>query len=166
MIAAALISESVIDRSTFLAASKQVTGENHITEVDRCPGLSRLADELNILRDFTGGQDVDMSTAVTMLGFMVVGHCKEVDEFLQYTRGLPYCETKRTEMGIRCVVVTGAVCDWQRSVIEGNRWTLERSGLRRVFNEMHALFCQKGLSYLFDDFRTVHNGNILMLEHK
>ena len=149
-----------------MPAAQQVTGENHITAVDQRPSLSRLADELNILRDFVGGQDIDMSTAVTMMGFLVVGHAKEVDEFLQYTRGLPYCETRRTEMGIRCVVVTGAICDWQRTIIEGNRWTLERSSLRACFNQMYRLFCQKGMAGLFDDFKPVHRGNILMLEKK
>lgn len=166
MIAAALISESVIDRGTFMPAAQQVTGENHVTEVDQSPRLSRLCDDMGILQDFTGGQLVDMTTAVTMLGFLVAGHSEEVSEFLQYTRGLPYCETNRVERGVRCVVVTGAVCDWQRSIIEGNRWSIERSSLRRCFNEMFHLFCQKGLGYLFSDFKPVTKNGILMLEKK
>lgn len=166
MIAAVLISESVIDRGQFMPAAQQVTGKNHVTGVDEKPALSSLLDDLHILEDFAGDFNGEMSTAITMMGFMVVGHSKEVDEFLEITRGLPYCETKHTEIGIRCVVVTGSVCDWQRAIIHGTRWTLERSSLRTCFSAMYQLFCQKGLSYLFSDFKAVDRSGVLLLEHK
>lgn len=149
-----------------MPAAKQITGENHVTGVDARPSPSRLLDDMSILQDFVGGASVDMSTAVTMMGFLVAGHCEEVDEFLEITRGLPYCETVRNERGIRCVVVTGAVCDWQRAIIEGNRWTLERSSIRSCFNSLYHLFVQKGLGYLFTDFRPVDHGGIMLLEKK
>ncbi len=166
MISAVLITESVLDRGTFMPTAKQITGENHVTDVDANPNLSRLLDDMSILQDFAGGGSVDMSTAVTMMGFLVAGHALEVDEFLEITRGLPYCETGRTEMGVRAVVVTGAVCDWQRAIIEGNRWTLERSSLRTCFNSMYHLFTQKGLGYLFSDFRPIQKNGIFLLEKK
>lgn len=162
MIESILVSESVIDRGAFMPNAKQVTGKNHVTDVDAKPALSRLLDDLHILEDFGGG----MASAVTMLGFLVVGHAKDVDEFLEITHGLPYCETNRTEIGIRSVVVTGAVCDWQRAIIHGTRWTIERSSLRACFSSMYSLFTQKGLSYLFDDFQAIDKGGILLLEHK
>jgi hypothetical protein len=146
--------------------AKQVTGQNHVQPADAEPRASRLGDDLHILEHFVGHGSIDSGTCVTNLGFLVVGHDQDVAEFLQITRGMPFCETYHTEIGIRCLLVSGSVCDWQRAAIDGNRWTLERSTQRRVWNAIYHQLVQLGLGHLFHDFRPVTKEGVLLLEVK
>ena len=148
-----------------MPSAQKFTGVNHVTEVDRRPGLSRLADDLSILRSFAD-YPLDLATSVSHMAFMVAGHDEEVDCFIELTRGMSHCDGGATETGLRCVVVAGSVFDWRRAIIEGNKMTPERSSLRVCFNGLYQTFIQKGLGKLFEEFRPVRKGDVMLLEKK
>ncbi|MCI0564797.1 MAG: hypothetical protein MN733_40540, partial [Nitrososphaera sp.] len=120
MITMALIAESVIDRSVFMPAAKNVTGMNHVTDVDRSTGLSQLVDDLTILRGFHGDQSCTLEQATMYVTFLVAGFSEDIEEFIAYTRGMPHFDTTRIERrGVRCVVVSGNLDQWATATIAG-----------------------------------------------
>ena len=166
MIRLALISETVLIRSTFMPATREITGDNHVTEVDRRPGPSQLADDLTILRDFHGS-DSNLEQATTYVGFLVAGFSEDVEEFIAYTRGMPHFDTIRIDRrGVRCVVVSGNLDQWAVATINGCR-APEVSPIRSAFNQVYHILVQKGLNRLFEDYRTVDKGRgTFLLEKK
>ena len=142
--------------------AQQMTGENHVTEVDRRPGISRLSDDLKIIEHFADGV-IDLSTAITYVGFLVGGLDEDVDEFLSYTRGMPHVPSyKIRNRGVRAVVVVGSLDQWRISTVEGCR--APESAIKRAFNLIHGHLVQRGLSRLFEDWKTVpqKNGTFLL----
>lgn len=164
MIGVALVTESVLDRGAFMPNAQQMTGENHVTEVDSRPGISRLYDDLRILDDFADGI-IDLVPAVTYVGFLLGGLDEDVDEFLAYTRGMPHVPSyKIRNRGVRAVVVVGSLDQWRISTVEGCR---AQGPVRGAFNKVHSQLIQRGLSGLFDDWKTVPQTNgTFLLEKK
>ena len=165
MIQVALIAETVLDRGVFMPSAKAVTGQNHVTGVDQRPGLSRLVDDLTILQDFADHGDLEL--AVTYVTFLVAGFSEDIDEFLEYTRGMPHFGTINIERrGVRCVVVSGNLDQWSTATVSGCRAPAE-SPIRLAFNEVYRILTQKGLNRLFEDYRTVDKGRgTFLLEKK
>ena len=158
MIHVALVAETVINRGVFMPSAREVTGENHVTGVDQSPGLSRLVDDLEIYRDFHGDALSTLEEAVTHVSFLVAGFSEDIEEFIAYTRGMPHFDTtKINQRGVRCVVVSGNLDQWAVATIQGCR-APEISPVRTGFNRIYTLLVQKGLSRLFDDYRTVDKG--------
>ncbi len=152
MIGVALVTESILDRGVFMPNAQQMTGENHVTEVDRRPGISRLGDDLKIIEHFSDGE-IELSTAVTYVGFLVGGLDEDVDEFLACTRGMPHVPSYRVRnRGVRAVVVAGSLDQWRVSTVEGCR---AQGPVREAFNQVHSQLVQRGLSRLFDSWKTV-----------
>lgn len=166
MITMALIAESVIDRSVFMPAAKNVTGMNHVTDVDRSTGLSQLVDDLTILRGFHGDQSCTLEQATMYVTFLVAGFSEDIEEFIAYTRGMPHFDTTRIERrGVRCVVVSGNLDQWATATIAGCR-APEVSPIRSAFNQVYHILVQKGLNRLFEDYRTVDKGRGMFLLEK
>jgi len=164
MIKVAPIVYSTIDRGTFMPAAKQVTGENHVTEVDQRPGLSTLDEDLKILRHFAGHGDLE--TAIMQVSFMVAGFSEDIEEFIAYTRGMPHMDTNKIDRrGVRCVVVSGSLDQWRTATIAGCR-APDVSPIKRAYNDIHSCFVQMGLNRLFDGYRVVHNQGNFLLEKK
>ena len=163
MIGVALVTESVLDRGVFMPNAQQMTGENHVTEVDRRPGISRLIDDTKILDDFAD-LPIDLVSAITYVGFLVGGFDEDIDEFLAYTRGMPHLPSyKIKNRGVRAVVVVGSLDQWRISTVEGCR-APDHSPIRQAFNLIHGKLIQRGLSGLFEDWKTVpqKNGTFLL----
>ena len=166
MIGVALVTESILDRGVFMPTAQQMTGENHVTEVDSRPGISRLVNDIRILDDFADGV-IDLVSAITFIGFLVGGFDEDIDEFLAYTRGMPHLPSYRVQnRGVRAVVVVGSLDQWRISTVEGCRAAMH-SPIRLAFNQIHAQLIQRGLSGLFDDWKTVPQTNgTFLLEKK
>lgn len=161
------VAETVLDRGVFMPNAKEITGQNHVTEVDRRPGVSRLQDDLSILQDFHGDATSTLEEAVTFVTFMAAGFSEDIEEFIAYTRGMPHFDTTRIDRrGVRCVVVSGNLDQWATATIAGCR-APEVSPVRLAFNQVYRILTQKGLSRLFDGYRTVDKGRgTFLLEKK
>lgn len=167
MIGVALVSETRLDLGAFMDASRSVTGINHVQVADLRPGLCQLVDDINILRDFAR-KDVDLSGAVTHIGFLVAGMIDNLREIIEYTRGMTHLSTSlslRQEIG--CVLISGSLEDWTHAIIEGSG-SHQYPTTRQAFNQMYTIMCQKGLGFLFEGWETrdSHDGTFLLLEHK
>ena len=161
------IAETVLDRGTFMPNAREVTGQNHVTEVDRRPGVSRLFDDLSILRDFHGDATCTLEEATTYITFMAAGFSEDIEEFIAYTRGMPHFDTTKIDRrGVRCVVVSGNLDQWATATIAGCR-APEVSPIRMAFNQVFTILTQKGLGRLFEGYRTVDKGRgTFLLEKK
>lgn len=167
MIGVALVSETRLDLGAFMDASRSITGRNHVQVADLRPGLSQLVDDINILKDFAS-KDVDLSGAVTHVGFLVAGSSDDLREIIEYTRGMSHLSTSlslRHEIG--CVLIIGSLEQWSHAIIEGSG-PHEYATTRQAFNQIYTILCQKGLGCLFDGWSTrdKRDGTFLLLEHK
>jgi len=167
MIVAALVTETRIDLSTFMPSTKSVTGMNHVAASDMSPGVSRLATDLAILRDFAGRQ-LDVSLLAMSVGFLVAGAQHDLMEVIEYCGAMSYVRTTlslRSE--IECVLITGSLAAWRDAVAEGCK-AHPMSTARAAFNQVYQQLCQKGLSELFSDKRPYEkpDGTFLLLESK
>ncbi len=163
MIGVALVTESVLDRGVFMPSAQQMTGENHVSEVDKRPGISRLMDDLKILDHFANGI-IDLVPAITYVGFLLGGLDEDIDEFLAYTRGMPHMPSyKIRNRGVRAVVVVGSLDQWRISTVEGCR---AQGPVRDAFNKVHGQLVQRGLSSIFEDWKTVPQTIGFLLEKK
>lgn len=167
MIQVALIGESVINRAVFMPSAQEITGQNHVTHVDQRPGLSRLVDDLEIVRHFCGDPLNTLEHSITYLTFMVAGFSEDMEEFIAYTRGMPHIDTYRIEQrGVRCVLITGNLDQWRTATVSGCG-APEVSPIRTAFNRVYTILVQKGLNKLFEDYKTVDRGRgTFLLEHK
>lgn len=155
-----------MDRAVFMPNARELTGINHVTAVDHKPGLSRLVDDLTIMRDFHGDSTSDLEQAVTYIMFMVAGFSEDIEEFIAYTRGMPHFDTTRIDRrGVRCVVVSGNLDQWATATIAGCR-APEVSPIRPAFNQVFTILTQKGLGRLFNGYRTVDKGRGTFLLEK
>ena len=151
MIAIQLVSSSTLDRGSFMPAAQQVTGENHVTEVDRSPGVSSLADDLNIIKHFAD-TEIDLSTAVTYVGFLACGFDEDIDQFIAFARGMPHTPTSRIDRrGVRAVFISGSLDQWKIATVDGCGDTV----VRQAYNEVYRQLTQLGIGWLFTGFRTV-----------
>lgn len=153
MIAVALVSETRLDRGAFMPSAHCVTGLNHITESDANPGVSLLASDLKVLRDFAGRQ-LDVSQLALHVGFLVAGARHDLMEIIEYCSDLTYIRTTlslRSE--IECVLITGSLAHWRDAVVEGCK-AHHMSTARAAFNQVYIQLNQKGLGDLFADKRT------------
>lgn len=158
MIAVALVSEMVINRAVFMPAAREMTGENHVTVVDMNPCLTHLVEDMTILEHFAD-TNMGMSTAVTYLGFLVGGFDEDIDEFIAYTRGMPHLHTNRiVQRGVRSCVVTGSIDQWRTATILGCN-APAMSPVRAAFNDIYKIMIQKGLSKVFEGYRTVDSSH-------
>ena len=158
MIRAALIAETVLDRGVFMPAAQEVTGKNHVSPVDAKHGMTRVVQDLEILRDFHGDFNCTVEEAITHITFMVAGFSEDIEEFIVYTRGMPHFDTTRVnKMGLRCIVITGSLDQWKLATIAGCR-APEVSPVRHGFNRVYDCLIQKGLSRLFEGYQTVQRG--------
>lgn len=150
-----------------MSSAQEVTGQNHVTEVDLHPGLSHLIEDLNILKDFHGNPDCDLEKAIIYITFMAAGFSEDIEEFIAYTRGMPHFDTQRIERrGVRCIVVSGNLDQWTTATVAGCR-APEISPIRLAFNQVYQILVQKGLTFLFKDYRTIDkNRGTFLLEHK
>jgi len=167
MIGVALVSETRLDLEAFLPAAKSVTGFNHVEKADLRPALSQLGDDLNILRDFSD-KKVDLSTAVTSLGFLIAGPVDDIREVVEYTRGMCHLSTSRSlRKEVACVLITGNLEQWTHAVIEASG-PHSFATAREAFNAVYTLMCQKGLNSLFEGWssKDQQDGTFLLLEHK
>ncbi len=167
MIGVALVSETRLDLEVFFAASKSVTGLNHVEVADLSPSLSQLADDLKILRHFAG-KDVDLSGAITNLGFLFAGGAPEITELIEYTRGMCHLSTARSlRSEISSVLVSGNLESWVNAILEGCG-DHGYATTRQAFNACYTILCQMGLNYLFDGWSSKdgRDGTFLLLEHK
>jgi hypothetical protein len=163
MIAIQVVSQSLIDRGAFMPAAKQVTGLNHVTCVDKNPGLSRLADDLSIIKDFSD-LDTDLSTAITYVGFLACGFDEDIDQFIAFARGMPHTPTSRIDRrGVRAVLIAGSLDQWRIATVGGCGDTT----VRQAYNDVYRQLTQLGLGWLFAGFRTVNtNDGQFLLEKK
>lgn len=163
MIAVAIISETVLDRGSFMPAARQMTGHNHVCGVDKKPGLSQLADDMTIIQDFAH-TDINLTTSITYIGLLVGGFDEDIDEFVAYTRGMPHVPSTQIEQrGVRAIVISGSLDQWRLATIEG--CTADpKSPVRGAFNQIHVLLSQRGLGSLFEGLRPVYatNGTFLL----
>jgi len=167
LIGVALVSETKLDLGALMPAAQSVTGQNHVQASDRCPGPSRLHDDLMVLRDFAG-KDVDLSTAVMSLGFLIAGLRHDIDEIVEYTRGMAHMSSSKVlQHEIRCVMISGNLDQWKTAVIEGCR-AHQLSTARHCFNQIYSLMLLRGLHSLFEGWTSRENsdGTFLLLEKK
>ena len=167
MVGVALVSMTQLDLGAFMPAAQSVTGQNHVQASDRNPGPSRLHDDLAVLRDFAG-KDVDLSTGVVHLGFLVAGMGHDLEEIIEYTRGMVHLSTgKSLRQDIRCVLITGSLDQWQRAVLDGCK-AHQLSTARQCFNQIYTIMRGLGLSRMFDDMfvKESNDGTFLLLEKR
>jgi len=151
LIAIRLVSYSVLDRGAFMPEAQHITGMNHVTEVDRRPGVSRLVDDIKIINDFTNSE-VDLSTAITYVGFLAAGFDEDIDQFIAFARGMPHAPTSRIDRrGVRAVLVSGSLDQWRIATVDG----CGDSVVRQAYNEVYRQLTQMGLGWLFTGFKTV-----------
>lgn len=156
MIKLALVAETILDRGTFMPSAQEVTGHNHVSNVDKQPGVSRLHEDLRIMNEFAGYGDLEY--AITFVTFMVAGFSEDIEEFICYTRGMPHFDTNRIERrGVRCILIAGNLDQWAAATVSGCR-APDLSPVRLAFNEVYRALIQKGMSHLFEDYRTVEQG--------
>jgi len=149
-----------------MPAARDITQENHVDQVDKHPGLSRLVDDLTILNHFAD-TDIDLTTSIMGLGILVAGFDEDIDEFIAYCRGMAHVPTTKLDRrGLRAVVISGSLDQWQIATVEGCRAPAV-SPCRQAFNEIFRKLTQMGLSRLFTDYKTVDQGRgIFLLEKK
>lgn len=168
MIGVSLVSYTQLDLGPFMEASMSITGQNHVQMSDNKPGLSRLADDLNVLRDFSG-KKVDLAPSVMYAGFLIAGMSYDVREIVEFTRGMTHLQTaKSLRHEIECLLICGSLYQWSESVLLGTNNGPSHSGVRKCFNQVYTILVQKGLGDLFDGFRTHEKGDgtFLLLENK
>ena len=168
MIGVALVSETTLDLGPFMESSRGITGLNHVQVSDDKPGLSRLVDDLNVLRDFAG-KKVDLAPAVMYAGFLVAGMSHDMREIIEFTRGMAHLQTSRSlRPEIECVLISGSLYQWSEAVVIGSRNGPAHSGTRNCFNQIYTILIQKGLGDLFDGLQTHDKGDgtFLLLEDK
>jgi len=161
LIATAVISSTLLDRGAFMPAAQHVTGENHVAKIDAHPGLSRLHDDLLILKDFAD-IEADLHTSVFHIGVLVAGFEEDISAFIALTRGFAHLPTSQCKRGIRAVVISGSLNQWRNVIIEGSR-----TSLQAAFNNLYKQFFQLGLGWVFKNYKhkETPNGQFL-LEHK
>lgn len=167
MIVVALATETRIDLGTFMPSAQSVTGMNHVAASDANPGMSQLATDLNILRDFAGRQ-LDVSLLAMSVGFLVAGARHDLMEVIEYCGAMSYVRTTLSlRAEIECVLITGSLAHWRDAVNEGCT-AHHMSTARAAFNQVYQQLCQKGLSELFSDRRPheKQDGTFLLLENK
>ena len=168
MIGVALVSETILDLGPFLEASMSITGKNHVHVADNKPGLSRLADDMNVLRDFAG-KSVDLDPSVTYVGFLIAAAPYEMREIIELTRGMTHLQTALSlRQEIECILIAGSLYQWSETVLIGTKNGPSHSGVRICFNQVYTLLVQKGLGDLFEGFHTHDKGDgtFLLLEDK
>jgi len=167
MIGVALVSKTQLDLGAFMPSAQSVTGQNHVQASDRNPGPSRLHDDLVVLRDFAG-KDVDLSTAVMSLGFLVAGMAHDIDEIVEYTRGMAHLSSNKViQHEFRCVLIHGSLDQWRIAVVEGCK-AHQLSTARHCFNQIHTLMLSSGLHQLFEGLhsRPSSDGTFLLMGPK
>jgi hypothetical protein len=167
LISVTWISETRLDRAAFLPVAKQVTGHNHVSAADRKPASCPLGDELTIMRDFAA-KDVDMAPTVIYVGFLFAGFAHDIQEVIEYTRGMTHLYTSlTTNPMLASAVVTGNLSQWRFATIDGCK-AHPMSTARAAYNKVYNEFRKRGLYDVFEGFR-VHDqpdGTFLLLEHK
>ncbi|MCI0549395.1 MAG: hypothetical protein L0287_00415, partial [Anaerolineae bacterium] len=75
-IVTALVLEPRLDLAVFTHGAEYLTGENPTRPVDLRPGLSTLADHVQILDNFT---DCGRTISLTHIGFLVAGPTYQIN---------------------------------------------------------------------------------------
>jgi hypothetical protein len=146
-----------------MPAAQQVTGINHVTQVDARPGLSRLTDDMTIVEDFAGTED--MSTCLFQVGFLVAGFREDVTKFISLTRGMPHMDSVPIDTGVRSTVIAGSLDQWRVAAIQGSK--ANNYHVRTAFNVVYSVLIQMGFSWLFDGYYPVEAAHdTFLLEHK
>lgn len=144
-IVTALVWEPRLDLAVFVHAAEHITGENPVREVDRRPGLSTLADHVQILANFT---DCGRTVSITHIGFLLAGPTYQINQFIELTGGMRHIGGKNVPPDARAVLVVGTLEEWRDAVWAGNA---ADPPVRKAFNDIHKALKQRGFGLLFDN---------------
>lgn len=161
-VAVALVSESRLDLGAFLPSTENVTGKNHARATDARHTVSQLEADVSILDDFSGNR-AKLPLAVTYVGFLFAGLAHDIQEVIEYSRGMAHLHTEYVDPHIRCVLIVGSLDQWHKSIVESCK-AHQLSTARSVFNKVYLLLGQKGLSRLFDLKTTGHSDGTLLIQ--
>lgn len=163
--AVAMVSESRLDLGALVSVATQTTHHNPATATDAKRTASQLAADVSIIDDFADN-NAKLSLAVTYVGFMFAGFAHDIEEVIEYTRGLPHVHTGRCERHVRVVMIVGSLDDWDKVVVEGCK-AHPLSTAREAFNQVYHILCQKGFRGMFEGLvQKPQKDNTFLLEHK
>ena len=102
------------------------------------------------------------------LGFLVAGMRHDIDEIVEYTRGMAHLSSSKViQHEFRCVLIHGSLDQWKIAVVEGCK-SHQLSTARQCFNQIYTLMLGSGLHSLFEGLHSRPNsdGTFLLLERK
>ena len=159
------VSESRVDIPNFSRASKFVTHENHVAAADQSNARTPIAKDLVMLNDFAGNEG-QLSHSITHMAFLFAGWPHDIQEIVEWTRGLPHMDSYTVPGDGRATIVSGSLSQWRNIVVDGCS-AHPLSTAREAFNNVYNILRQKGLGHLFDGMQTRQQpDNTFLLEYK
>lgn len=165
MLVVQLATRTVLDRSSFLTATRQLTGERYADGVDQDPSGSHLQDDMSIVDSYSGSSGAMRSSpALFHVGFLVGGLKKEVHSLIQSCQHCASCLGSYSSGDAWTVLLSCSIEQWvmlikKHCVEESPEFMVE------ALSQIHGHLCSIGMREEFSQYhkRPSRNGSYLLL---